>query len=195
MLSLTSVPQYFNPQGHSKNKLFNSSSQNSVRLEMRPFTYIHESVLYAWNDSARLRRWVKRFTCPCLGYCYCTRSAGLRDCTGRNRRRKQEERVRVMSEVKQARRERAVANRKRSVSVDGKHTKMPFTRRKKTVEQNQSGFFAKLPTELRLEIYGMVFRDIENILVDADDGAQDDMFKFSADPGRSTGILRTCRRM
>jgi len=100
-----------------------------------------------------------------------------------------------MSEVKQARRERAVANRKRSVSVDGKHTKMPFTRRKKTVEQSQSDFFAKLPTELRLKIYGMVFRDIENITVDADDGAQDDMFKFSADPGRSTGILRTCRRM
>ena len=62
------------------------------------------------------------------------------------------------------------------------------------MEQNQSDFFGKLPAELRLKIYGMVFRDIENILVDADDGAQD-MFKFSADPGRSTGILRTCRRM
>ena len=88
-----------------------------------------------------------------------------------------------------------MVNRKRSISVDGRWTKNPFSRKRKTMEQSQSDFFAKLPAELRLKIYSMVFRDIENIEVDAYDKAEDDMFKLSADPGRSTGILRTCRRM
>jgi len=104
-----------------------------------------------------------------------------------------------MSEVKQARRERAVANRKRSVSVDGKHTKMPFTRRKKTVEQLQSNLFGRLPAELRVMIYELVLCERNMSVVDseakADTNGRKEVFEFKAELGCSVSILRACKRM
>ncbi|KAH6876191.1 hypothetical protein BKA58DRAFT_381198 [Alternaria rosae] len=166
---------------------------------MQPFTYIRESVLYAWNDSARFRRWTKLHTCPCLGCCFCIHSAGFSDCTGDRRKRRRQKRNLIMSEVKQARRERALANRKRSVSVDGRQIKMPFRRREETMEQLQSAFFGKLPAELRLKIYELVLCEQDAIVVNPDEKADTcdrrDVFKFKTEPGRSVSILRTCKRL
>jgi hypothetical protein len=61
-----------------------------------------------------------------------------------------------MSEVKQARRERGLKSRNRSVSMDGRQIIEFIWKKRETLQQNQSSFFGKLPPELRQVIYGLV---------------------------------------
>jgi hypothetical protein len=166
---------------------------------MQPFTHIRESVLYAWNDSPRLRRRVKLLTCPCLWYCYLSHSFGFHDCTGQRGRRRQENRNRIMSEVTQARRERALQRRKRSVSVDGGRMDIMFRKKKEAADQMQSALFRKLPVELRLNIYEFVLCEHDVMVVDprltTDNYDRKDYFKFRTGSGCSVSILRTCKRL
>jgi hypothetical protein len=104
-----------------------------------------------------------------------------------------------MGEVKQARRERSLQSRKRSISLDGRQMKQLIWRKRETREQWQSNFFARLPPELRLKIYKLVLCDQDEIGVDLTEKAEDrdmgESFKFKSEPGCSTSMLRSCRRM
>jgi hypothetical protein len=104
-----------------------------------------------------------------------------------------------MGEVKQAWRERSLQNRKRSVSLDGRQMKKLVWRKRETREQKQSDFFTKLPPELRLKIYKLVLCDQEEIGVDLTEKAEDrdkgELLKFKSEPGCSTSMLLSCRRM
>jgi hypothetical protein len=164
---------------------------------MQPFAHIRESVLYTWNDNPNLRRWIKSLTCPCFGYCYLSSHVPSWNKRARELRAlKQTNRFLIMSEVKQARRERGLKSRNRSVSVDGRQVKKSVLKKRETLQQNQSSFFRRLPPELRRLIYGLVLCGQEEMHVRSMEYHEEsDMFRVEACLGRSIDILRTCRRL
>jgi hypothetical protein len=102
---------------------------------------------------------------------------------------KQLKRNTVLADVKHRRRVRRVA-RKRIPSVDRERWW-----NSKAKGQSQSPLFAKLPLELRLQIYEMVLCDQEELTMRFNEDQPWDRWKVQAEQGRDTKILRTCKKM
>lgn len=86
---------------------------------------------------------------------------------------------------------RGLKKRKRSVSVDRTWELW----RKNAEDQSQSPLLAKLPAELRLEIYEMVLCEQEEVGLSYDRYKYWDCWEVKAASGCNTEMLRTCKKM
>ena len=158
---------------------------------MTAFESTKDAVSYTWNNNSTLRFCCKLITCPLFGPCYYIRSSDHPSCVKQTRgpSRKQLERYTVLAGVEHRRRVRRVG-RKRIPSVDGEKWW-----NKKAKGQSQSPLFAKLPLELRLQIYEMVLCDQEELTMRFNEDQPWDRWKVRAEQGRDTKMLRTCKKM
>ena len=151
---------------------------------MTVFQSTRDAVSYTWNNNNNtLRFCCKLITCPLFGDCYYMRKRT------RSPSEKQLKRYTVLADVKHRRRVRRVA-RKRIPSVDGERWW-----NSKAKGQSQSPLFAKLPLELRLQIYEMVLCDQEELTMKFNENEPWDHWKVGAEQGRDTKMLRTCKKM
>jgi hypothetical protein len=153
---------------------------------------IKDTAQYIWNDNDTLRFFRKLITCPFLGPGYIRRSLKHHTCVKQSYSpsKRQLKQYAVLADEEQRRRVRRSAERKRSVSVDGKRWWNKMAK-----DQLQSSFFAKLPVELRLKIYEMVLCDQEEFAMKFNEHEPWDYWDVRAEPGCDTSMLRTCKNM
>ncbi|KAG9191333.1 hypothetical protein G6011_09421 [Alternaria panax] len=95
-----------------------------------------------------------------------------------------------MADVEHRIRFRRARRSKRSVLFDGKRW---WNRKAKT--QSQSLFLAKLPVELRLQIYEMVLGEQDEFAINFTEDEPWDCWNVRADSGCDLNVLRTCKRI
>lgn len=146
--------------------------------------------LYDQSNKPEFKYFMKRIQCPCW-YCDNTNDPG--GSYSFERDKKQILKGLKESKANHERRIRGVKSRERSVSIDGR-----WRWDKKALAQDQSYFFSKLPTELKMRIYKMLLVDESgkmDIMMRRHKNPSYDCFRLCAMPGIHTALLSTCRRM
>jgi hypothetical protein len=151
---------------------------------------IKESAIYAWNAPSTLRSWLETRKYP--SNCRHRRRGRCLSCGDLAKEQEKEQEIRdaTLSNIKHNRRVIRLRGRKRDVSVDGGR------RRKKggAAEQVQCVLLAKLPAELRIQIWEEVLCNGEEICILPGHLVQDRL-NIWADRRCYTELLRTCRQM
>jgi hypothetical protein len=158
-------------------------------LTMYILPRIKDSALYAWNADSTLRSWVETYRYPAeCGHRHCGLCLACRY-KETKQEKEQERRDEILSKIAHSQRVRRLRSRKRDVSVDG-----GWRKKRGAVEQEQCLLLAKLPAELRMQIWGEVLCDTEEIGIVPGRLAWDRLNVW-AERKCFPQMLRTCRQM
>jgi hypothetical protein len=113
--------------------------------------HLKQSAQHFYYSHPSIKTCFKILTCPLCGPYYLARA--WTRCPRVRKDNKRRERHGALSSIAQRRRERALKSRKRSPSND----RSRCGKRVVAQNQSQSPLFSKLPAELRVKIYDMVF--------------------------------------
>ncbi|KAF2652199.1 hypothetical protein K491DRAFT_695763 [Lophiostoma macrostomum CBS 122681] len=129
---------------------------------------VKDSATWLWYSKPGITLCLKVVSFPLLCCCYTYHFWPSRWDKDRHEKKKRG----ILSSIAQRRRERAIENRKRSLSVD--EISKWGIRRRREKGQEQSVLFEKLPPELRLKIYEMVLCDLGRLHVGFSNRRYDD---------------------
>jgi hypothetical protein len=160
-----------------------------LNLRMYILARIKDSAIYAWNADSTLRSWVEtRKYPPGCGHRHCGLCLTCRYLETKQEK-EQERRDEILSKIEHNRRVKRLQSKKRDISVDSGRRK-----KRDAVEQEQCSLLAKLPAELRLQIWEEVLCNTEEICIVPGRLARDRL-NVRAERKCFPQILRTCQQM